>query len=61
MVQHVEVTILAIRNVSIKNKVENTRFDTTEFQNLVVAKSKVSGHRTVSFSEDTVFTTARGI
>ena len=44
MVKNVEITVLSIRNISIENKVKDTCFNTTKFQDLVVAIGEVGGH-----------------
>ena len=61
VMQYVEITILAIRDIGIELEVVNTRRVVTKHNDLVVAKSEMSGHRATSFTEDTIFRAARSV
>ena len=59
VVQHIEVTILALRNESVEFKVVNTYFVVAKVKDLVVAIGEVGGHGATSLIKNTVFRTAR--
>ena len=54
VVQHVEVTVLAFRNIGIEFEVVNTDGNLAELNDLVVPIGEMSGHRATSFTKDTI-------
>ena len=59
MVQNVEVTVLAFRNVGIEFEVINTRRVIAEHDDLVVTKGEVGSHSATCLTKNAVFGTTR--
>ena len=58
VVQHVEIAVLALRDVGIEFKIINTYRSLTKLDDLVITIGEVGSHGATSFIKHTVFSTA---
>ena len=61
VVQHVEVTVLAFRNIGIEFEVIDTRRVIAKHNNLVISIGEVGSHSATSLTKNTVLSTARSV